>query len=70
MSYGFSKFRKTESLVFSARQVDRYDCTMEIAPIIPHVGVVYSYGITNIGQLPVYSSRILKETLTFPSQTG
>ena len=25
MSYGFSKFRKTESPVFSAWQVDRYD---------------------------------------------
>ena len=25
LSYGFSKFRKTESTVFSARQVDRYD---------------------------------------------
>ena len=25
MSYGFSKFRKTESPVFSASQVDKYD---------------------------------------------
>ena len=25
LSYDFSKFRKTESPVFSARQVDRYD---------------------------------------------